>query len=248
MIITDHFTSLQGEGMLSGMPSHFIRLSGCNLNCRFCDTRSSHEYNSPGINISTEADVKNYLNENVGYAGVISHVVITGGEPFYNMNAPQLYILIQACIGRGFGVTIETNGTFGRTDVCNSSIYSELIQSRKLCRSVLFSISPKFDTDTLKCTMDNIISYYSLTDDQVKDLNGLGIRAYYKFVFERGEQESHISATLKQVAKLMPVYIMPMTPIGLGDQWINNCEAAATYCMETGYIYSPRLQIDLKIK
>lgn len=94
--INEIFYSLQGEGFHTGTPAVFIRFSGCNLKCSFCDTQ--HE---EGVWMSNEeilAEVKKYP---------ATTVILTGGEPSLWIDRDFVDILHQA----GKYVCIETNGT-----------------------------------------------------------------------------------------------------------------------------------------
>lgn len=96
MKINEIFYSLQGEGYYTGTPAVFVRLSGCNLHCDFCDT--DHE---TGIELTDEQIVKKVCE----YPTL--HVVITGGEPLLQLTSSLVRKLHQA----GLFVQIETNGT-----------------------------------------------------------------------------------------------------------------------------------------
>lgn len=97
MRINEIFYSLQGEGFFTGTPSIFIRFSGCNLKCPFCDTEhgSYHEM--------SEAEVSQAIAK---YPA--THVVLTGGEPSMQITASFLELLHRS----GKFVQLETNGTF----------------------------------------------------------------------------------------------------------------------------------------
>lgn len=96
MRINEIFYSLQGEGYFTGTPAVFIRFSGCNLRCPFCDTQ--HE----SFTEMTEAEIAEIA---AGYPA--RHVVVTGGEPSLQLTASLVDKLHQA----GKFVAVETNGT-----------------------------------------------------------------------------------------------------------------------------------------
>lgn len=98
MRVNEIFHSLQGEGYNSGMPAVFIRFSGCNLQCPFCDTQ--HESGTE----MTEQEVVEAVKH---LAPRSSLVVITGGEPALQLTAS----LVDALYEIGKRVAVETNGT-----------------------------------------------------------------------------------------------------------------------------------------
>ena len=119
MLVSEMFYTLQGEGFYTGVPSVFIRTSGCNLRCHFCDTAYTSWWTE-----GTKKKVNSVIDEMYETWGFIKHIVITGGEPTIQK---QLPILVDELEGKGHLVTIETNGTNFREDL----------------RPSLFSISPK---------------------------------------------------------------------------------------------------------
>ncbi len=96
MKVNEIFYSLQGEGYYSGTPAVFVRLSGCNLRCPFCDTQ-----HKSGIEMN-EAEI---VAEVAKYPA--PHVVVTGGEPSLQLTAT----LVDALHRAGRYVAVETNGT-----------------------------------------------------------------------------------------------------------------------------------------
>jgi 7-carboxy-7-deazaguanine synthase len=104
MKIAEIFSSLQGEGKNQGKPCLFIRLAGCNLRCRWCDTPASWR---GGTEMSPDT-----LSEVVRQAGR-SYVCITGGEPL--LQGVDLGILLATLHGLGVVIDIETNGTIDFT-------------------------------------------------------------------------------------------------------------------------------------
>ena len=101
--VQDIFKTFQGEGIFTGFPAIFIRLGGCNLACKFCDTEfDSYE------NLALEDIISRTkkLSENKS-SRTHNLVVITGGEPLRQNIAPLCKILLK----NSFEVQIETNGT-----------------------------------------------------------------------------------------------------------------------------------------
>jgi len=119
--ISEIFHSVQGEGRFTGTPSVFIRTSGCNLRCWFCDTRYA----------SWEPEGDPWKVESIVEAATqwtTSHVVITGGEP---MIFEELREVCDELHRLGRHITIETAGTIHRDIACD-----------------LWSISPKLSNST----------------------------------------------------------------------------------------------------
>ena len=103
--ITEVFTSLQGEALTSGLPTTFIRLTGCPLRCVYCDS----EYAFQGGEHRSIAG----LVAQVADAGV-PRVCVTGGEP---LAQPNCWSLLTALCDAEFEVSLETSGAMDITDV-----------------------------------------------------------------------------------------------------------------------------------
>src|SRR5215471_16478221 len=121
MKIAEIFYSVQGEGALLGVPSVFVRTSGCNLRCVWCDTPYT-SWNPEGREMPMEEILKEVRAFGAG------HVVLTGGEP---MILEQSIPLTNAFAEAGMHITIETAGTVFQPVVCD-----------------LMSISPKLANST----------------------------------------------------------------------------------------------------
>ncbi len=102
MLISEIFYSIQGEGELTGVPSVFVRTSGCNLRCAWCDTPYA-SWNPEGETLG----VKQILGRIESHP-VAGHVVLTGGEP---MIAPEIRALADEIRQIGRHITIETAAT-----------------------------------------------------------------------------------------------------------------------------------------
>jgi 7-carboxy-7-deazaguanine synthase len=109
MFIAETFASIQGEGMLAGVPSFFIRTSGCNLRCAWCDTPYT-SWAPEGERVAVEE-----LVARVRRSG-LRHVVITGGEPLLQR---EIGALTAALAMGGHHLTIETAGTVDRAVSCD---------------------------------------------------------------------------------------------------------------------------------
>lgn len=119
--ISETFVSLQGEGKLTGVPSWFVRLAGCNLRCGWCDTPYA-SWDAEGDRRSVASLVEESRASGVG------HAVVTGGEPMMFGGVGDLTAGLR---GAGLHVTIETAGTVFREVACD-----------------LMSVSPKLANST----------------------------------------------------------------------------------------------------
>ena len=104
MKVTEIFHSLQGEGKNQGKPCLFIRMDGCNLKCRWCDTPESR---AEGIEISSDSILEQVRRINPPY------ICITGGEPL--LQTDELEKLVDSLHREGILIDIETNGTIDFT-------------------------------------------------------------------------------------------------------------------------------------
>lgn len=127
--ITEIFQTIQGEGLLQGVPSIFIRFAECNLMCQWCDT------------IKGVADKKSMswkaIHDQISQF-TSSHVVITGGEP---MLCKSIDYLIQMLKNEGYHVTVETNGTIYRRTLCDLVSLSPKLRhsgNNKLCLKTIY--------------------------------------------------------------------------------------------------------------
>ena len=140
MRIAELYASLQGEGLLAGVPSVFIRTSGCNLRCRWCDTPYA-SWNPEG----EEMGWKVIMERVSGYD--CRHVVLTGGEPMVASGIRELAAALR--------ITIETAATIApegiscdlaslspklsnsTPDAAQAGPWRERHESRRLCPAVI---------------------------------------------------------------------------------------------------------------
>ena len=106
MNVVEIFRSIQGEGEKVGLPCVFVRLYGCPVHCKFCDTKESwandKKFETLSIN-EIVSKVQNLATDKTKY------VVVTGGEPF--LQARELYMLVSELVGKDLNVMIETSGS-----------------------------------------------------------------------------------------------------------------------------------------
>lgn len=121
MRIAEIFYSIQGEGILAGVPSVFVRTSGCNLRCTWCDTPYA-SWKPESLDVGFGPILANVRRHWCGY------VVVTGGEPMID---PEIEILTEKLKGIEHHITIETAGTVFKPVTCD-----------------LMSISPKLANST----------------------------------------------------------------------------------------------------
>ncbi|RMH80481.1 MAG: 7-carboxy-7-deazaguanine synthase QueE [Acidobacteria bacterium] len=104
--VNEIYPTIQGEGLLLGKPSLFIRLQGCNLRCPWCDQPSALAFKEGNLDLEELLQkVKEYPHR---------HVVITGGEPFLQ---DGLSILVKNLLELERSVQIETNGTLWQREM-----------------------------------------------------------------------------------------------------------------------------------
>src|SRR5438445_6125039 len=141
MRIAEIYQSLQGEGLLTGTPSVFIRTSGCNLRCWFCDTPYT-SWQPEGEDLSVDEIMRRATNAEIPTSDLRPptsdlrprHAVLTGGEP---MLFAELIPLSQRLRESGYHITIETAGTLNLPVECD-----------------LMSISPKLSNSTPSADLD----------------------------------------------------------------------------------------------
>ena len=216
MKIAELFYSLQGEGSLVGVPSVFIRTSGCNLRCAWCDTPYT-SWQPEG----TDLDLDQIVDEVRAHPA--RHVVITGGEP---MIQPEIVPLTERLRALPVHITIETAGTVFQPVACE-----------------LMSISPKLSNSTPGGSFAEPHDRLRL---QPAVLQELMARYEYqlKFVVENPADVAEIRALLEALdAPRERVILMPEgtehARLVERGQWL------AEICKEEGLRFSPRLHIDL---
>ncbi len=217
MRVNEIFYSLQGEGFLVGTPSVFIRLSGCLLRCRWCDTKYAwHE--DTGVEKSLE-DIVRYVND-----WLCKHVVITGGEPMINLQLPHL---VQALKISGKHITIETAGIAYIPDMpCD-----------------LMSISPKLSNtipldEKLRAIHENSRLDLAVLGELIEHYN-----YQLKFVVEDESDQLEIEEILERLENVDYEKVMLMPQAATREEFIEKSQMVADLCKRTGFAFSQRLQV-----
>ncbi|MDX2065768.1 MAG: 7-carboxy-7-deazaguanine synthase QueE [Fimbriimonadaceae bacterium] len=216
--IAEIFASVQGEGVFVGVPSVFVRVSGCNLRCHWCDTpyASWHPEGESASVAEVVARVRAYG---------VRHVVLTGGEP---MLFDEMAELAQHLAAAGHHLTFETAGTVDRLVPCD-----------------LMSISPKLAHSTPadpdwgprhEARRLNLPVLRSLIARYPSQL---------KFVVSSPEDLDEIAALLAQLHPLPPDRVVLMPEGVVAEVLAERAAWIVPACIERGWRYSPRLHIDL---
>ena len=105
--VTEIFRSVQGEGPEAGMDAVFVRFTGCNLACDFCD-----EPNRTGGAQMTAAEIVAAINLEAADWAEPERIILTGGEPLLQVDLPLMHAIAKGAEG-GDRISIETNGSAG---------------------------------------------------------------------------------------------------------------------------------------
>ena len=217
MIVNDIFYSLQGEGFLAGVPSVFVRLAGCPLRCRWCDTKYAW---------SKEAGRRYSIDQIVQAVRQwpCRFVVITGGEPMVEPDLPQL---VQELKVAGKHVTIETAGIAYIPDMpCD-----------------LMSISPKLSNSVPDDVNLAAIHKDSKLDLAVLGELISNYNHQLKFVVDREDDLPEIQGLLDKIGNVDVGKVMLMPQAASRDELLAKSEMVAELCKRTGYAFSQRLQV-----
>lgn len=220
MKISEVFATVQGEGVLTGVPSLFIRTSGCNLRCHWCDTPYT-SWSPEGEEWTIER-----LMEWTAVHPAYRHVVLTGGEP---MIQPELPALTRALRAAGLHITIETAGTVDAEVECDL-----MSVSPKLANSTPWERDARW-AERHEAARINLEVLRRLTRDYDYQL---------KFVVDREEDLGEIddlAAALQ--APVERVLLMPEgtdeAALAARSRWL------VEVCKQKGYRFCPRLHIYL---
>lgn len=224
MLISEIFYSLQGEGELTGVPSVFVRTSGCNLRCTWCDTpyASWHPEGEPRSVAQIVAAVQEHPSAR--------HVVLTGGEP---MIAKEIRELAAKLKNLGYHLTIETAAT-----VAPEGIACDLA-----------SLSPKL----LNSAPDAVEHGTWRKKHEATRWQPEVVRAWidacayqFKFVVTRPEDIDELEHMLAAVKRDIPRHRVLLMPEGTSlEKMRTRAPWLAEICKTRGYRYAHRLHLEL---
>lgn len=217
LYVQEQFVSVQGEGILTGVPSSFLRLSGCNLRCVWCDTPRT-SWRAEGEHLAL-AEVLDWA------AAGPRHVVVTGGEPLLQAGTAPLCDALKA---RGHHVTIETAGTVFRP-----------------LQADLMSISPKLSGSTpdhpawsqrhedTRLQVAVLAKYIAAWDHQLK------------FVVGSAAEVEEVEALLAKLPPVEPDRVLLM-PEGRSTNALDDkAPFVLKACQDRGWRFCDRLHIRL---
>lgn len=225
MRIAEIFYSVQGEGELAGVPSVFVRTSGCNLRCRWCDTPYA-SWMPEGRTLSVDA-----VFAEVTSFECARHVVFTGGEP---MLVRELTELGRRLREAGWHITIETAGTIAPGD----AVYD------------LASISPKLagSAPSEEEAGSAWVERHNQTRIQLEVLREWLRRGNFqlKFVVSEFFEIAEIQGLIAAIDTPIPPHKILLMPEGIGSETLREKSLiVAQWCKETGYRFCDRLHVHL---
>jgi len=226
--------TIQGEGVLAGMPSLFLRLAGCNMCCRWknaqqidvtCDTLHALDRTK-----GHDATPSELIERILRHSGKVRHLVITGGEPLMQAEPLREFMQMLRHVAPTFHITVESNGSIFAPDL--------------LPFVDLWSFSPKLHPTFLPTKQITLAEYYEHLNSWLRYVQ-LPACIQLKFVVGAHSDEqllldflSHLHLRATDVVMLMPLgatqeELAASTPIAL-EMAIRN-----------GFRFAPRLQIML---
>ncbi len=224
MLISEIFYSIQGEGELTGVPSVFVRTSGCNLRCAWCDTPYA-SWNPEG-----EQRTVPQLVAAVSEQRTARHVVLTGGEP---MIAKDIHVLAAEIKKLGHHITIETAATVKPEGIACD----------------LASLSPKL----LNSAPDPLEHATWRKKHEATRWNPEAVRAWidrypyqFKFVVARPEDVDELEHMLAALQREIPRHKVLLMPEATTlDKMRGRATWLGELCKARGYRYAHRLHIEL---
>ena len=219
--IAEIFHSIQGEGKLAGVPSVFIRTSGCNLRCVWCDSPYT-SWKPEGENVS----IDQILRQAASYE--CKHVVLTGGEPLIAAGVEELTRRVRS---EGLHLTIETAATIWREVECDLASISPKLSNSTPWEREAGRYAKSHERDRIN--LDTIRRFMQFDDYQLK------------FVVDQPGDLGEIDALLSQLGRVDSSNVLLM-PQGITNEELASRSAwLAEICKERSFRFCPRLHIAL---
>jgi len=218
MFIAETFSSLQGEGALVGVPSFFIRTSGCNMRCRWCDT----PYTS-WLPEGARRSVEDLVAE--ARASGVSHVVVTGGEPLLQREIGRLTDELRA---EGLHITVETAGTVDPDFHCD-----------------LLSLSPKTANSDPQGAWRERHRRRRADHEPLRRLLHRFPEHQIKFVVAESEDLRDVLTVIEEIGGIEASRVLLMAEGRSSAEVAAKAGMVAALCSEHGFRYTPRLHLDL---
>jgi 7-carboxy-7-deazaguanine synthase len=216
--VAETFTSLQGEGILVGVPSFFVRTSGCNLRCSWCDT----PYTS-WLPEGERRSVSELVDEAV--ASGVRQVVVTGGEPLLQREIGGLTRALRAA---ELYVTVETAGTVAPEFECD-----------------LLSLSPKTANSDPQGPRRDRHRNLRLDRSPIRLLMERFPSHQLKFVVQGSDDMPEILQLLDEVGPVACERVLLMPEGRTAEEAAAHAAGVAALCVQHGFRYTPRLHLDL---
>jgi 7-carboxy-7-deazaguanine synthase len=221
MRVAEIFFSVQGEGILAGVPSAFVRTTGCPLRCEWCDSPYT-SWEPTGETMSVDAILARLADFPT------RHVVVTGGEPLVAAGIEELCARLHAA---DYHITIETAGV-----------------AFKPLPIDLASLSPKLSNSIPRQREDG---RFALRHDQLRlqpaVLRAFMEQSPYqlKFVIDQPHDVNEVLALLDQLPPVEPASVLLMPQGITREELAARGPWVAALCKKHGFRYCPRLHIEL---
>jgi 7-carboxy-7-deazaguanine synthase len=217
MKVVEIFYSLQGEGRLAGKPSVFVRLAGCPLRCKWCDTKYAWPARC-GEQLSVEEIVLRINEYDCG------NVVVTGGEPFGKEELPELLRKLRS---EGKHITVETSGI-------------EYVDALPID---LVSLSPKLSNSTpQEAELASLHEKNRINKDALTKFME-NYPCQVKFVVENRSDIEEVKEILNDCKRGSHTEVMLMPQAADTQEYIESSRKIAEICIDEGFSFSPRLHI-----